>query len=397
MAKPTLPRRFEDRGTTVPFEGRSLRLTRLRVISGATTVEWEATVAGFWGGSSRQILVVPWRHLASIGQMSPRDETLFKAVDSLEDAEDINPFVIRDVVLKVDDRLGHGKGALGLRRYDRAKAKASLLAILVHDYGRQQRDRVLASLPPAKLVENGSKQATDTLTIEQLTGQTLDFHGKRLGLPAAELGRRLDSLAELLTPLGEVGVSQAAKEDGFLIRCRNRLRAFDHEMIEYEKNARHEMSDPTAMIRFAVKQYLGYVDTKLASLEEKFVHLPSLLREADRTAGFLNGVRRDVAYALDGWDVLMDIWDEAKETGDDMKIEDAVMFAFTNAPLMPLQEIDTSTESGKVWRGYETVRGGLVKMMHSWNDGEPDDELMKRTEEGKQREKVRKRKRADPE
>ena len=328
---------------------------------------------------------MPWRHLPSIGQMTPRDDTLFRAVDSLEDAEDIDPFIIREVVLKLDERLGHGKGALGLQRYDTLKAKASLLAILVREYGRQQRDRVLAALPSSKLVENGSKQATDDLTIEQLTRQTLDFHGKRLGLPADELGRRLDALAERLAPLGEVGVSQAAKEDGFLVRSRNRLRAFDHEMIEYEKDARHEMSDPTAMIRFAVKQYLGYVDTKLASLEEKFVHLPSLLREVDRMVGFLDGVRRDVGYALDGWDVLMDIWDEAKGSGDVVKTEEAVMFVFTNAPLMPLQEIDTSTESGKVWRGYEAARGGLVKMMHSWNDGERDDELMKRAEEGKQR------------
>jgi len=388
MAKPVLPRRFEDRGTAVPFESRALRLTRLRVVTSLTSLEWEATIAGFWGGSSRQMLVVQWRQLPAVAQMSPRDETLYRAVDRLEDAEDIDPFVIHDIVLKVDDRLGRGKGATNLEQVERDITRTSLLARIAQECGRAGGDRGLVKLGVDWVSATDQKRAANAAKeLSRASDRLIAFLAGQIDSAQEEARQRLESMTDLLTPVGGVGLDPAVKEDGYLIRFRNRLRLFDREMLDYEKDARREMSDPTAMIRFAVKQYLSYVEDRLSMLEDRLVHLPLLLREYDRATKFITKTRRQIAFALDGWPILINLWDEAQATGDAVRVEEAVMFIFTNAPLMPLQEIDTTTESGKVWRGYESARGSLVKMMHGWNDGEPDQNLLNRVESAKAGEK----------
>jgi hypothetical protein len=110
----------------------------------------------------------------------------------------------------------------------------------------------------------------------------------------------------------------------------------------------------------------------------------TVLTEADRVLSIVKKARREVAYALDGWDGLCRLWFDLKGDATYQERIEVLTIIFNHLPLMPEGEIETNSERSKVWKGFNAARVSVVRAMVSWTDNEVDRELEDRINRAKE-------------
>ena len=154
-------------------------------------------------------------------------------------------------------------------------------------------------------------------------------------------------------------------------------------MREIESTVDPALANPVAMIAFVAKQYIDYVDRRWDELEQKFSSFLLAVTRFKETMDFMLRVRRDVAYALDGWAPLIAHWDAVAEDDGPVRAA-ALLHILDNTPVMPEGELDPCPES-KVMAQYEAARTHVVKAMTGWGTNKVDAELQERLERARQR------------
>jgi hypothetical protein len=96
-----------------------------------------------------------------------------------------------------------------------------------------------------------------------------------------------------------------------------------------------------------------------------------------------------VAYALDGWDNLVDAWFAVEGSEVPSEKAEALQFIINNLPMMPVEEMEGGTERSKVWKGFNVARTGVIRAMVSWGDNAVDQEMVDRINRAKEAEKER--------
>ena len=390
-----MPLSFEARGASVPFESSSLRECRLRVVDMGRELDWEITVpSGMGGTDSRSIMILPWRDVPAFAGMTLRDKELYSRIDDIDDSESPDPFKIREIRIRVDQTMGESEevrkqAALEVDRekQDRLMTYLSFLAQLTRDCGIRKGDAFMASADTALLMrltkdKEASKEAG--LDASALTERVLSFASEELGAPVKVVNQRLEELTSYMAPFGAVNIEAENKTDGFLTRTRNEIKRMDRTMTQYAKTARSETSDRITLVRFAIKDFLDYVDDRFNQIEQFFSYFMNVFREYDKTKAFAQQIRRDVSYALDGWTHLCGIWFTALDSGEGETIDDAIGYILANLPLMPDEEVNQEDERSRVRRGFEMARVQMVRTMVNWTDNTVDKELEQRVAAAKE-------------
>jgi hypothetical protein len=390
-----LPLSFEARGASVPFESSSLRECRLRVVDLGRELDWEITVpSGMGGTDSRSVMILPWRDVPAFAGMTMRDQELYHRIDDIDDSESPDPFKIREIRIRVDQTMGESDEIrhqaaqeVDREKQDRLMTYLSFLAQLTRDCGIRKGDAFMASADTALLMrltkdKEASREAG--LDASALTERVLSFASEELDAPVKVVNHRLEELTSYMAPFGAVNIEAENKTDGFLTRTRNEIKRMDRTMTQYSKTARSETSDRIVLVRFAIKDFLDYVDDRFNQIEQFFSFFMNVFREYDKTKAFAQQIRRDVSYALDGWSHLCGIWFTALDSNEGEAIDDAIGYILANLPVMPDEEVNQEDERSKVRRGFEMARVQMVRTMVNWTDNTVDRELEQRVAAAKE-------------
>lgn len=390
-----MPLSFEARGASVPFETSSLRECRLRVVDMGRELDWEITVpSGMGGTDSRSVMILPWRDVPAFAGMTLRDKELYQRIDDIDDSESPDPFKLREIRIRVDQAMGESEqirsqAAMEVDRekQDRLMTYLSFLAQLTRDCGIRKGDAFMASADTGLLMRlTQDKQASQEAGLDAaaLTERVLSFASEEVEAPVKVVNQRLEELTSYMAPFGAVNIEAENKTDGFLTRTRNEIKRMDRSMTQYSKSARSEASDRITLVRFAIKDFLDYVDERFNQIEQFFSFFMNVFREYDKTKAFAQQIRRDVSYALDGWSHLCGIWFTALETKEDEAIDDAIGYILANLPIMPDEEVNQDDERSRVRRGFEMARVQMVRTMVNWTDNTVDRELEQRVAASKE-------------
>lgn len=390
-----MPLSFEARGASVPFETSSLRECRLRVVDMGRELDWEITVpSGMGGTDSRSVMILPWRDVPTFAGMTLRDKELYQRIDDIDDSESPDPFKLREIRIRVDQAMGESEQVrsqaameVDREKQDRLMTYLSFLAQLTRDCGIRKGDAFMDSADTGLLMRlTQDKKASQEAGLDAaaLTERVLSFASEEVDAPVKVVNQRLEELTSYMAPFGAVNIEAENKTDGFLTRTRNEIKRMDRSMTQYSKSARSEASDRITLVRFAIKDFLDYVDERFNQIEQFFSFFMNVFREYDKTKVFAQQIRRDVSYALDGWSHLCGIWFTALETKEDEAIDDAIGYILANLPVMPDEEVNQDDERSRVRRGFEMARVQMVRTMVNWTDNTVDRELEQRVAASKE-------------
>lgn len=327
--------------------------------------------------------------------MSHRDRALYDRIDDFDDDEHPDPFAIREAVIRVDsedesDETARDEALQETERdrRDRLRVYMSFLAQLTRDCGIHQGDRFMANADTDMLIaltNNPNTVATTGVDPKALTDRVLGFASDQLKIPPKLVNAHLEEFTRYLAPFGCINVEGEKKIDGFLTRTRNRITEMDRSIARQAKTMRSESENMATMVRFAIKDFLDYANERLDHIEQVFSHLYSIFRDYERTKALALRIRRDVSYALDGWNQLCAVWERAVATKDQQQIDEAIQYILAVLPLMPEEEVKPGGERSRVWHGFETARVQMVRVLVGWGDNEVDTELAQRIAESHQR------------
>lgn len=389
MAIGESPLTFEARGVIAQYGNRALRLARLRPAKSGRPKDMEAVVPNSDSGG-RGYLVLPFAKVPEFTQLDARDSALQYEIKTASTLNTPDPFVLRTLRLQVDRKRGATDAIKAAAERDietdkaeRFRIRLGLIAQLTRDCGTRMGDRFMASASTERLLEfvQAKEVGGARIDVDELTKRVIHLTGQATGVAPTDLEKRLERLADLAAPFGTPGVPAERKTDGFLIRQRHGLA----RLVAALKGARQEVRAPAvATIDKAeprIVQVLGFIDERLSAVDGMFADLTRTLKDWDMALPRLHQARRSVGWGLDGWDQMLEAWDEAKVMARKFEspepIERNIAWIEQNMPILPRYEWDPNaalmiTDDGPV------ATAQPIKMMHGWRDGVMDEELARR-------------------
>ena len=390
-----LPKSFEDRGCVVGFSKSSIKMARLRARRDDSEVVWEIMVPMNKDRRSASVMIMPWRQLAAYTSLTPRDIALHKAIDGIED-DFPDPLAVRLARLTVDAAVGENpeikrdaQQLLARERRDRLNVYISLLAQMTREAGIALGDTFMSRADTKLLME--ITQGTSGIDIDggALTKKVLDFHAEKVGVAYRDVNARLEAITDQAAVFGSMNLAENAPRDGLFYRMKLRIMDFENSLAAFEGTAVLELQNMAMVIRFASRDFIKYIDEKTSQVEQILSNFSTILTESERVMSIVKKARRDVAYALDGWDNLVDAWFAVEGSEVPSEKAEALQFIINNLPMMPVEEMEGGTERSKVWKGFNVARTGVIRAMVSWGDNAVDQEMVDRINRAKEAEKER--------
>lgn len=311
------PASFEARGVRVPFADARLAQVRVRAETGAPTASWEALL-----GEGAKPTRLPWQQLTGILKFPPRDMALYFALSAQGD-KGLDPWIVRELAAEVDREHGADEPA----RASHAELAREAMS---------ERNRALELLL-----------------------------GLAEGLGAD--GGKLAALAEGFGALGVPGADPATFPDGGRLgRMAGRLEAFRADIRRHEREATGTEAQRTLLVAFAATQFRDVLRKAYAAPAELARDLRQSLAACDAAVEILARARRQVAFALDGWEPCLDVWDEVPRHGAGAP-QDAVDFIVKIMPTLPRGEAG-GAEAQACWDGIDRQRDAFVRAKVEWID-----------------------------
>ncbi len=392
-----LPQTFERRGTAVPFHQKDLAHARVREYFHGEDRLLEAVIPNYSGTRRGELVVVPWEQLNHLASLDMRDQRVLEQILVTSTARDLDPLNIRDICLKADAALS-GDPAIqeAARRtverddQDKAMVRLSFIAQLTRECGIAKGDQLMARTNTRTLMDlMGGDTGRTRIDLDLLIERVMIFAAERGKCTVNDAKSYLDPLVGMITPFGNVTAKGENKDNGFLYLQHTRLLAFRSEIAEYRSQVRKELDNQVALVVEAADECIGYVNERLARLNEMLGRLADLFDENLAAIDRLERLRRDIAYGLDGWDDMISVWRDAygarDAIGGDRAVERAIRRIAGYAPRIPVRELFPDHEQVKSGSRYEQARVRMVSQMHSWENDRLDSELQSRVEEGRKR------------
>jgi hypothetical protein len=288
-----------------------------------------------------------------------------------------------------DDARDMAKRTLARDRRDRLNVYLSLLAQMTRDTGIALGDKFMAQADTGLLMK--ITQGDQSLGIDgnALTNKVLGFYAQRTAVSQQEVNARLEAVADQAAVFGSMNLVDTAMRDGLFNHLKNRIVEFDASLAEFESTASSELQNMSMMVRFAAKDFVKYVDEKTSTVEQILSNFSTIVTESKRVSTIIEKTRRDVSFALDGWEALIDQWFNLKEDATIQDKIEVLHFIFNHLPMMPEEEITGAAgDRAKVWKGFNAARVSVVLAMVSWGDNSVDADLLERVNRAKEAERL---------
>lgn len=397
MRGANLPQTFERRGTTVPFHQKDLAHTRVREYLHGEDRLLEAVIPNYSGTRRGELVVVPWEQLTQLASFDLRDQRVHARVLDTVTTRDLDPLNIRDICLAADAELSGDPAVQAAARRiveadaeDKAMVRLSFIAQLTRECGIAKGDMLMARTNTRTLMDlMGGDTGRTRIDLDLLIERVMIFAAERGKCTVNEAKGYLDPLVGMITPFGNVTAKGEEKSNGFLYQQHTRLLNFRAEVAAYRSQVREELDRPVELIIEAADECIGYINERLARLNQLLGGLAELFDQNMGAIDRLDRLRRDIAYGLDGWDDMISVWRDAyvarDAIGGDRAVERAILRIAGFAPRIPIRELFPDHEQVKSGARYEQARVRMVSQMHNWENDQLDAELQHRVEEGRKR------------
>jgi|GEM_PF-841756 len=376
---------FDDRGVYVGFQTRAVELCRCRTPR-IELDDYEALIPN-WSGrdhSSSNDLVMPFMDVPRWCTLSRRDEMLHMSVEQrrTHTGGHLDPIMMREVRLEIDRQFGDELGRklaeneLEITRIDTQNSFLEILAMFGRNYSdqigieefRRVDHRVLKTL---------AEESRESLTrLVRVLARTVS---REVGMTRELLQERLDVLSAFAAPICSIVTHDESRDVGYLSRQLGLLETFHSELMEYAETAVQEFRDATNVIDINIRTFTEYSKARALHIQNALLSENFYVSDK-RYKDLLDIIARErikISYALDGWASHATRWMALGPDDRDAR-EKLIGFILRE---MPSPTVEIEDEVGDLVRGGDSLmslRGRLVKEMHSWMDDSLDEALYKR-------------------
>lgn len=385
-------RTFEERGVHVGFTARMLRLVRCRE-SREDQFKFEALVPNWSGSDVGQSgdMVMMWDQLPNWTDVLDRDRLLYDGLvqKCIELEGHLDPILMRDLRYEVDLQAGdddirhEAEYEIGLTRQDAQNSYLEILAMFGRQIGvatgnesfRKISGEILLTLADA-----------DPKELERLINIIANSVASGARMPRTELQQRLAVVSEYATPICSLVTDGVSKDVGFLSRQHARMERLMAEIADHIVGRPDEVSAGGSFACRNIQGFIDFANAKATEVKERVLDPRSYTTEKyyGELLDRITEQRKHIAYSLDGWEVHAKAWERL---GDDEPLERSTLLRkmIADMPGQP-HEIEDVTDGRDNNLFNSQIQGRIVKEMHSWIDGELDEELAERVLRAKEKE-----------
>lgn len=379
---------FRDRGVYVGFQGRVVEMLRCRAPKDPELGDFEAIVPNFGGTDMGRVtndMVMPFRDVPNWSDLVGRDKLLHERVAGsfFEREGYLDPITIRDMRMQVDLEAGEerdkrlAENEIEITRLDIQNAFLEILAMFGRRYAEIRGEAKLRQVNRQVLMSLSESSPTEMLSLVRIiVGAVVSG----AAISREELQGRLDTLSDYAAPICSLVTEDASRSVGFLSRQMSLLEQLREGVFEYCENGQRpdEVHEAGRVIDFNLDTFIEYTlerahAIKAAVLDEryylndkKYQSLLNLIREE----------RVKISFALDGWAGHATRWLSVAE--EDASSRNAVLTFILRQMPAPPSELDDIVERKFGGDNLMSMRGRVVKEMHSWLDDSLDNEVYRR-------------------
>lgn len=396
MAKGQLPETFEGRGTAVPLHLRDFAHTRVRNYGKKSDrFVLEASVPNLSGTRKGEFVVIPWEQFAGFAPFAERDKELIEKIGASGMSKGIDPINIRSIALAVDAKYHPDEE----KRSDAEKEKSrddeerelvrySCIAQLTRECGIDQGDKFMAKANTKTLLDLLRGGGGDSFNLNLLIDKVMSYAAAKTETSVKEVRERLEPLVGMIAPFGTIPAEGEEKTDGFLYRQHIRLIGFRKQLSGYSSTSDMETQEMIQPILDNVDQCIHYVNWRVDELNHLLGSLAGVLDGFEGSISRMESLRREVAYALDGWDDYVRIWDEVWEgkdlVGGGAGIERAIKHISEYMSAIPVRELHPEMDLMEKARKLEGAKYQMIREMVDWETNALDTELHARVQRSRE-------------
>ncbi|MBT5267755.1 MAG: hypothetical protein HOL85_23200 [Rhodospirillaceae bacterium] len=395
MARVNVPQTFERRGTTVPLMVPDFAHTRVREYINGDDRVLEAVIPNYSGARRGEMTVVNWNQLDELATFGDRDLRIIEEVGKTSTAKQIDPIEIRTICMRADadlhpDQYRRNQARLARTQdnEDQETVRLSCIAQLTRECGIDRGDVFMANANTKTLVDLITNKKSE-FDIELLVERIMVFAAERSGRSLDEIRDWLEPLVSMIAPLGTVAAAGEQRGNGHLFAAHIRLIEFRKALSRFKVYARDEVGQSIGLVLQVTDQSIEFINERLEQLDRMLGKFADMFEGYDDSILKLEKLRRDIAFALDGWEELIVAWEEAEEgmdmAGGEQAVERAIYHIMNFLPVIPDKELYPDDTIGGTGVDVERARQSLVHEMHSWSTNAVDHELQARIKEAKER------------
>lgn len=376
---------FEDRGVYVGFQTRAVELCRCRSPK-VELDDYEALIPN-WSGhdhSSSNDLVMPFMDVPRWCTLNRRDEMLHQSVERrrTHTGGHLDPIMMREVRLEIDQQFGDEVGRklaeneLQIARVDTQNSFLEILAMFGRNYSDQIGIEEFRRVDH-KVLKTLAEESKDSLTrLVRVLARTVS---REVGMTRELLQERLDVLSTFAAPICSIVTHDESRDVGYLSRQLGMLETFHGELMDYSGMAVQEVRDASHVIDINIRTFAEYAKARAMHIQNALLSENFYVSDK-RYKELLDIIARErikISYALDGWASHATRW---MALGPDDVDEREKLIGFILRE-MPSPTVEVEEEVSHIVRGGDnlmSLRGRLVKEMHSWMDDSLDEALYKR-------------------
>jgi hypothetical protein len=383
------------RGTFCHLMQKTVRLARVRVTRQDAQFAVDAMIPDYTGGGANQSLIMPLMDLANYTQLDQRDLNMLEAIKSIAMRGPPDPVAVRAARLDVDrvwapddEQKAAIEREIEADRKDQFQVRLSLIGQMTREAGVRIGDAFMSGASTETLLDlmRPRDQGGHGIDVAALTQRVVDLTAEGSGHSASDVSQRLDQITDLLAPFGAIalGVDSAG---GYMARERARLETFVRQLVEFQRTARDDFIDQAQRLEAVVKRQLDFLSERTRPVAPLFQSFEQVIKRFPMVQEAVRKARRDAAFALDCWPVLIEIWTNgrsmARKFDSAEPLEQALKFIARNAPTLPAWEVDPSLAEADLSDG-STAKAKQVKELHGWRTEMLDEEMAERIKRGGQ-------------
>jgi len=308
------PASFAERGLAIAFTTPALAASRLRLDSRG---RFEIVMPNLVDG--RGVYIAPWPALSEVMAVTVHDRMLHA---ELAAEPSLDPERARLAQLRVAARGFAGADAaeiavraLGADERVATAANLALMVQLIHDGG---------------VTSAGALEAAESGRAVLEFKRALSSIAARVGMAALELADRIATLSASLAPLGLPDPQPA----GRLRRLVRQVAALRAELAEWADSEGGEHAEIARLCSDMAADTAERCRAVLESADRRLANLVASLRAGPRECRFLDEVRLQLAWRLDGWKRAVITWQAVRDAPRPDQ-EAALDSLFRGLPILP--------------------------------------------------------------
>jgi len=351
------PPTFAERGASVPFTTPIIVGARVR----GRNKDLELVVPNPSGAKGNYIL--QWKNLPDVFTLSVHDRVLHRAIG---EALASNPSAVRKATLKT--------AATGLA--GPAAAKQAKLVLKEEEDFKLLTQFSLLSDTVAQL--SGGQLQITLAHVQSDTGRQqakliLARVAHKVKLEGNELYALIEAWADHIGPLGTPKLPKAPR----MRKMRSRIEEFANSIGSWAEVDKSDSAQLGGLASLVARETSSLAAEHFAAIDAFLDNFESTLSKWDKTQAELARVSDRISWLIDGWDLLVAMWEDAVMKPP-YEQQATVQEIARILPIVPEEEVSGPRRDRA--RDIGVQRRKMVKPMEDWISGSIDPELRSRLE-----------------